>query len=317
MKKRLLWINISLVLAVLLFCPAVVNKGSKDGLLLWFTVVLPALFPFMVFSGVMMKIGATQTMGRYLYPVFHRLLGLSPNGCYAMAVGFLSGYPLGGKTAADLLRQKALSQQEAQYILCFCNNASPMFLLEYIGVYCLGQKEPWWILVVVYGTAVLNAVVFLRKKGRDSYQTGQSVVEYYNKSEKKPAVMNALDQAILDSFVTVAKVGGYIILFSILAEFVEKIVPCHAFAKMMGLGIIEITTGGEYLKAYPMAEELKWIFACGFSAFGGFSSVAQTYSVLQGTDLSIAGYLKAKLTHVFLAVCAAVILLLIRNDFGI
>ena len=55
-KKKLLWINICLVLAVLLLCPAVVNKGSGDGLLLWFTVVLPALFPFMVFSGVMMKI---------------------------------------------------------------------------------------------------------------------------------------------------------------------------------------------------------------------------------------------------------------------
>ena len=116
-KKKLLWINICLVLAVLLLCPAVVNKGSGDGLLLWFTVVLPALFPFMVFSGVMMKIGATQTIGHYLYPVFHRLLGLSENGCYAMAVGFLSGYPLGGKTAADLLRQNAVTPAEAQYIL--------------------------------------------------------------------------------------------------------------------------------------------------------------------------------------------------------
>ena len=112
-KKKLLWINICLVLAVLLLCPAVVNKGSGDGLLLWFTVVLPALFPFMVFSGVMMKIGATQTIGHYLYPVFHRLLGLSENGCYAMAVGFLSGYPLGGKTAADLLRQNAVTPEEA------------------------------------------------------------------------------------------------------------------------------------------------------------------------------------------------------------
>lgn len=315
MKKKLLWINICLILAVLLLCPAVVNKGSKDGLLLWFTVVLPALFPFMVFSGVMMKIGATQTIGRYLYPFFHRLLGLSENGCYAMAVGFLSGYPLGGKTAADLLRQNAVTPEEAQYILCFCNNASPMFLLEYIGVYCLGMGKPWLILAVVYGTAMLNAVLFLRKNTKDRYQIRQNVVKCSYEKEKRPAVMNALDQAILDSFVTVTKVGGYIILFSILAEFVEQIVPCHAFAKMIGLGVIEITTGGEYLKAYPMIPELKWIFACGFAAFGGFSSVAQTYSVLQGTELSVAGYLRAKLTHVFLAVLTAVFLVLVRNYF--
>ena len=72
MKQKLLWLSICLILAVLLLCPAVVNKGSRDGLLLWFTVVLPALFPFMVFSGVMMKIGATQTIGHCLYPVFLR-----------------------------------------------------------------------------------------------------------------------------------------------------------------------------------------------------------------------------------------------------
>ena len=62
-----------------------------------------------------------------------------------------------------------------------------------------------------------------------------------------------------------------------------------------------------------MIPDLKWIFACGFAAFGGFSSVAQTYSVLQGTELSVAGYLRAKLTHVFLAVLTAVFLVLVRN----
>ena len=91
MKKKLIWISICLVPAVLLFCPAVVNQGSKDGLLLWFTVVLPALFPFMVFSGTMMKTGAAGEIGHLLYPFLHRLLGLSENGCYAMAVEFLSG----------------------------------------------------------------------------------------------------------------------------------------------------------------------------------------------------------------------------------
>ena len=140
-KKKLLWINICLVLAVLLLCPTVVNKGSGDGLLLWFTVVLPALFPFMVFSGVMMKIGATQTIGHYLYPVFHRLLGLSENGCYAMAVGFLSGYPLGGKTAADLLRQNAVTPAEAQYILCFLQQCqSYVFAGIYRGILSWNEK---------------------------------------------------------------------------------------------------------------------------------------------------------------------------------
>ena len=232
MKKKLIWISICLVPAVLLFCPAVVNQGSKDGLLLWFTVVLPALFPFMVFSGTMMKTGAAGEIGHLLYPFLHRLLGLSENGCYAMAVGFLSGYPLGAKTAADLLLDEKISYEEAQYVTGFCNNASPMFLLEYIGVYCMGLTKPWVVLVVVYGTAVLNAFLFLRKKVSSGYQNRQNVVKYCYQ-EDRVSVMDALDQSILNSFVTVTKVGGYIILFSILAEFVEKIVPCHAESRRL------------------------------------------------------------------------------------
>lgn len=246
--------------------------------------------------------------------VLHRLLGLSENGCYAMAVGFLSGYPLGAKTAADLLLDEKISYEEAQYVTGFCNNASPMFLLEYIGVYCMGLTKPWVVLVVVYGTAVLNAFLFLRKKVSSGYQNRQNVVKYCYQ-EDRVSVMDALDQSILNSFVTVTKVGGYIILFSILAEFVEKIVPCHEFAKLIGLGVIEITTGGEYLKAYPMAEPVKWIIACGIAAFGGLSSVAQTYSVLQGSGIKIDGYLKAKLLHTLLSVLAAAGVVL-AGDWG-
>lgn len=173
MKKKLIWISICLVSAVLLFCPAVVNQGSKDGLLLWFTVVLPALFPFMVFSRTMMKTGAAGGIGHLLYPFLHRLLGLSENGCYAMAVGFLSGYPLGAKTAADLLQDEKISYEEAQYVTGFCNNASPMFLLEYIGVYCMGLTKPWVVLVVVYGTAILNAFLFCGKRCLPVIKTGK------------------------------------------------------------------------------------------------------------------------------------------------
>ena len=231
-----------------------------------------------------------------------------------MAVGFLSGYPLGAKTAADLLQDEKISYEEAQYVTGFCNNASPMFLLEYIGVYCMGLTKPWVVLVVVYGTAILNAFLFLRKKVSSGYQNRQNVVKYCYQ-EDRVSVMDALDQSILNSFVTVTKVGGYIILFSILAEFVEKIVPCHEFAKLIGLGVIEITTGGEYLKAYPMAEPVKWIIACGIAAFGGLSSVAQTYSVLQGSGIKIDGYLKAKLLHTLLSVLAAAGVVL-AGDWG-
>lgn len=303
MRRKGMLVGVLLVLAVLLFYPTIVNDGSKEGLMLWFTVVLPALLPFMVFSGVMMRMGVTGVIGRLIYPFAHRVLKLTENGCYVLTVGWLSGYPLGAKTAAALYQSGDISRQEAQYLLVFCNNASPMFLLEYIGVYCLGLEKPLYLLMVVYLSAIVNA--FFYKKCYGYYQETENVIKYHRPPNKKCSIMTALDESILDSFVTVTKVGGYIILFSIMAQFLEKALPCHQSIKLLGLGIIEITTGGEYLKSYEALAWQKWILAAAFAAFGGLSSVAQTFSVLHETDLSMKKYLIAKVWHSLLAALIA------------
>lgn len=303
MRRKAILAGVLPALAAMLFYPAIVNDGSKEGLMLWFTVVLPALLPFMIFSGVMMRMGVTGVIGRLIYPLGHRILKLSENGCYVLAVGWLSGYPLGAGTAAALYRSGELSRQEAQYLLAFCNNASPMFLLEYMGVFCLGLHRPLAFLAVIYLSAVANA--FLYKNWYGCYQEQEYVVKYYRRPSESHSLMAALDESILDSFVTVTKVGGYIILFSILAQFVEKALPCPPAIKLFGLGLIEITTGGGELRAYDALPWQKWILAAAFAAFGGLSSVAQTSSVLQGTDLSMRRYLTAKLWHSVLAILIA------------
>lgn len=91
----------------------------------------------MVLSNFMIKQNVTGAVSRVAYPVFARVFGLSKAGCYPAVIGLLSGYPVGAKTTAQLYREKMLSKSEAQYLLTFCNNASPMFLLEYIGVNCI------------------------------------------------------------------------------------------------------------------------------------------------------------------------------------
>ncbi len=316
MKRKIMILCILTVLAMLLLFPDSVSKGATDGLMLWFSIVFPALLPFMILSGVIVRLNITSAIGRIIYPLFHGILGVSESGCYPVVVGFLSGYPLGAKTVADLYQSGKITGKEAQYLLSFCNNASPMFMLEYMGVYCIGLKKPWLILLVVYASGILNALflkwmeyIWDKIRGK-SHQGLGNLDEAYCKglycNRKKQSMISALDDSILDSFVTLAKVGGYIILFSIFAQLVEELLRIPAIAKMLGLGIIEITTGGEYVKAMDISLTEKWIAGCLFCGFGGFSSIAQTASVLQGSGLSIKRYIVAKIGHAFMAAVIAV-----------
>lgn len=319
MKRKIMILCILTVLGTLLLFPDSVSKGAADGLMLWFSIVFPALLPFMILSGVIVRLDITYTIGRIIYPLFHRVLGVSANGCYPAVVGLLSGYPLGAKTVADLYQAGKITGKEGQYLLSFCNNASPMFMLEYIGVYCIGLKQPWLVLLVVYSSGILNALLlkwmecFRHKIRGGCHQEFDDAEKTLCKGlcceRKKQSFIDALDDSILDSFITLAKVGGYIILFSILAQLVEEISFLPAVAKMFGLGIIEITTGGEYIKAMDISLAEKWIAGCIFCGFGGFSSIAQTTSVLQGSGLSLKKYIAAKIGHAVIAAGLAVLIL--------
>lgn len=293
------------VLFVLLFVlfPDISSKGAENGLLLWFNVIIPSLCPFMIISTMLIKLDVTSFISNMFYPVFHKVFGLSKNGCYPAITGMLSGYPLGAKTVADMYKTGAFSKNEAQYIISFCNNASPMFMLEYTGIKCLGLKQPAIMLLIIYMSAFINTF-FEKYKPEDGInnKTGTGGIR------KKYPLIEALDESILGSAITLVKVGGYIILFSILTELLQSMVTSSEIVKIAGAGLLEITTGCEVLAGTALPLYIKCILASAFCAFGGMSSVAQTSSTLIGTGLSNRKYVFAKSRQaVIAAVLSAVI----------
>lgn len=301
MYRRFFYLFIALLIFLFVFFPNNVCQGAKLGLTLWFHTVLPALLPFMVLSTFMIRQNITGGVSRVIYPLFHRLLGLTKEGCYPAVIGMLSGYPVGAKTVAQLYTQKRIGREEAQYLLAFCNNASPMFLLEYIGIDCMKMKNPMILLGMIYLSAFLNAVIFRRGRGFEENCTR------VRQDCRRENVIVSLDESILDSFVTITKIGGYIILFSIFAKFVEDMLPISAIIKYIGIGILEITTGGAVISKMEISSTITDVLLICLCAFGGFSSVAQTASVLSDTDLSVGTYLISKITQTVLIALMAIL----------
>lgn len=295
MNRKVLTILLGIMILFFVFFPELVCDGAKRGLLLWFDTVLPALLPFMILSDFLVRQNITECISRVTAPLFTRIFGLSQAGCYPAVIGFLSGYPIGARTAAQLYKEKAISKEEAQYLLTFCNNASPMFLLEYMGIHCMGLRYPVLALGTVYLSAFLASFFWRGQVFENIRQREKRCTD-----EKCPIIIS-LDESILDAFVTITKIGGYIILFSILAGLSEALLPLPQIIKYIGMGILEITTGGEALAGAEVLGGLQNCILLSLTAFGGFSSVAQTASVIGETDLSVGRYLLAKLLQAALA----------------
>ena len=83
-------ILLSLFFTMLLF-PETVFQGACDGLLLWYQILIPTLFPYLIVTGLLLKTDGAAVVSRLLFRPFHLLFGTSFYGSFAVLSGFLCG----------------------------------------------------------------------------------------------------------------------------------------------------------------------------------------------------------------------------------
>ena len=134
-------LSVFLLLGFMFAFPKLTLEASREGLLLWFRTLLPTLLPFMILSNFLIRFNCIEKILNPFRKIWAAILGLSPYGAYAYLLGLLCGYPMGAKLTADLYSQKFISKKEAEYLLTFANNASPMFICTFVVLECIGHEE--------------------------------------------------------------------------------------------------------------------------------------------------------------------------------
>ena len=129
MKQKLLSVFLLFAFFLFLFYRNVVISGASEGLVLWYRYVLPTLLPFMILTQFIMQTDTLALISRISETFMQYFPGVSGYGCFAVVAGFLCGYPMGAKITADLTVSQRIPPQEGAYVLSFCNNMSPMFIL--------------------------------------------------------------------------------------------------------------------------------------------------------------------------------------------
>ena len=294
MRQYLSGMPVLVLFLAMLFSPKAVFDGAENGLLLWFQIVFPTLFPFMLVSGLMLSGGGLAVISRISGRLFSALFATSPNGSFAVIAGFLCGYPMGAKISADLVRSGKISYDEGAYLLSFCNNTSPIFIMNFIVCKTFDWEELLLptMLILILVPAVLS--IFFRRfylKGRKQFPD----MSADEKGSAKPLDFELLDSSLADSFESIVKVGLYIIFFSILLAIPGEITSDHPALAAL-LPTLEMTNGILMICRAVPDLTVSYPLILGLTSFGGFCSAAQTRCMLKGTDLPFLPYIIQKLT---------------------
>ena len=295
-RRHFLTIPILIFFLCMLSFPQTVFTGASYGLVLWFRHVLPTLLPYMILINILICTPALHWICRITSPFLCPLLGTSYYGTFAVLTGFLCGYPMGAKTASDLLDAQKISRSEASYLLSFCNNTSPAFILSYVVTQNLKKSDlciPFFLILTL--TPLMLSFIF-----RLFYRLQESSGSF---SQATPSSFpdpsgnfsdGFLDRCIMNAFKSITKVGGYMMMFSVLIQLLASALPDNTASLLLYSGL-EISIGIRQLASSALYTSHKIILCATLTSFGGWCCIAQTYSMISGNHLPILPYIAEKL----------------------
>lgn len=245
----------------------------------------------MVLSGIMIRMNLTDSFVRLLKPLLQPVFQVSPNCLYTIFTGFLCGFPMGASVAAQLYERKMITRKEADFLLAFCNNIGPVYFLTF-ALPLTGIRQIPLCLFGMYGIPLLYGIVLrytLYRKDISCHRaaSGQPV--------PVPGFLQALDESVMASLTGITKLGGYMIFFNLL-NIIPSLFLTSPRLKAIISALFEITGGIRLL-----ADTMPKVSLC-LLAFGGFSCIAQTNSMILSYGLSLKKYVMHKV--ILTAVCA-------------
>jgi sporulation integral membrane protein YlbJ len=281
------------VYALALLCfPAVGAQAVREGLSLCGRVLLPALFPYLVLSHLLVGAGAGERLGRALSPLMSPLFHVGGAGAAALALGSLGGYPTVAAVIRSLLERGSVSLQEAQALLCFCNNAGPAFALSVAGAAVMGDIRIGAVLLGVHLCSALLCGILLRPKACAAASPPPP------RSPRSGGAGALLTDSVGKAMSACLHISAFVVFFQVLTALLEAALPLRALPVPVSAllrGLLELSGGISSLSGLHTAPALA---VCAFLlGWGGCSVHCQTAALLSGTGLSLAPYLRAKLLH--------------------
>lgn len=291
-KTKIITIYLVIFFGLLLLFPKTCIDASKSALLLWFNHVIPSLFPFMILSYIMMYSPIINLIHRIFTPLFKKTFGLSGSASYVFILGSLSGYPMGGILINELVTTQKITHKEGEFLLTFCNNPSPMFVIGYICTDLLNKSQLGWpVLISIYIGNFITAVIMKKLH----YKTIPTDVHHVVPKRNEYS-FHMFDGCIFRTAEILVKIGGYMILFSIPIMLLSESSIQYPIWTFL-LSLIELSNGAHLLATMSASINLKISFIASLCAFGSLSVLGQTASVVSPSKLKVKPYFIAKSIH--------------------
>lgn len=311
----------------MLMNPRETIAAASFGFHLWYATVFPALFPFFIAAELLVSLRFVNLLGLLLEPVMRPLFKLPGCSSLVLVMGFTSGFPVGAILTRNLYNKQMLTADEAERLVSFTNNSSPLFIVGAVGVGMFGSPALGYLLAAAHYISNLLLGFFWRFKPQspdlDYIAPPTRFKANYpgtNGTDSEPDnIGKILGSSINNALNNILSVGGFIIVFSVLTRMLSywgcidlmaagmvKLLSIfnidYRLAYGLSMGFFEITIGSQTVAAAESPELLPALLAVSsILAFSGLSIIAQVMSIMAGMPVRLSFYLLNRCLQIILS----------------
>lgn len=291
------------------------NSG-RNGLNLWFNILLPSLLPFFILSDLFIESGLVQYFGRLLEPIIKPIFRIPGQGSFPIVMSFLSGYPIGAKLTCQLRDLNIVSKLEGDRLITLASTSGPLYILGAVLTGMLAMPDLSGLMIIPHYLGVLTVgLIFSHLPRRSNYKPPKNKIpprpKKNNKETKTDSLAKIISISVRSSIDSILLIGGFVIIYNVI---IDMVLASELLKILLGVisralninpalmegvfaGIIELTTGCSRIAAVK-TDLIYKILAINFIiGWGGLSILSQAISFISQTDISIRIFLTSKVFH--------------------
>lgn len=276
--KALLQLIPAAAFLLLALNPHPASEAALSAVTLCLRTVIPALFPFLVLTRLLLGASMPGAVLRIPGMLFERLFHIRAAAFPAFLLGLLGGYPLGAEAAAAAFRRGDCSAEEASRLLVFANNCGPGFLFGASAAILPRGRSDALLLLCLQWAVSLWLGMLLGIGRRASASSGAAAAE-----ASLPAA-GLFTASVLAGGRAVLIICAYVVFFSTLSAFLPPIPLLKGCFEMTG-GLLALKGGDPLL---PAAFLIGW---------GGLAVACQVLSAVSDTEIPAGKYIPLRFLH--------------------
>lgn len=324
LKKFLNTLCFFLVLLMLIIFSKQNFESSKNSLNLFLNNVFPSLFPFILFTEIILNTNIIENISKIFGKITTKIFKISDLSTSPILIGSLCGFPMGAKATSELYKKGSISKKEFTILTSFTNNCNPIFILSTIGISMYKNiKIGIFLLFCHYITSIIVGIIISNKNNSSNsikYES-KKISNFKQKNDScNKLSFELLTNSILNTFKTLALILGFIVIFNLISSSFVTLLNKSNFNKNVTViisSIFEMTNGINQILILDIPLKQKLIISSFLTSFSGFCIIFQIYSYFYKFEYKLLKLISYKLLNGIISSIIAYILLSFTNILNI